>query len=1150
MKTSNIILRCMVVAAIILSLLPQYINAEPTDIVPATTGHNTVISFTSSDGSSNNGFTSVEYFDNFGRSEETVFVGITKNRKDMVAYKEYDMAGRIWREWQNAISPNNYSGSYVTKQDCSSAAISSNNDTKPYIYYVYEPSLLNRISAQYGAGNDWQSRNKHVKTEYYVNHPSSILYNCKKYAIEGNSEESIIIRMSSVNTIGQTQITEVTDEDGRKTLLFKDSQDRTILSRNVIQGNETADTYYIYDKLGKLQAVLPPELCNCSGTVLPTDMVNKYAYLYLYDERERLKAKKLPGADWIRYAYDGADRIIYSQDGLQRQRGIMAFYLYDVFGRECIFGIADGIIGSNSCISTIPYCTFTGTDNEWKGYTISGMQLNNPRLGKVCYYDNYLFLSIIPNSKLPSTVTTPNGGSSCATGLLTGSAVARMDSTFTTTFDYTVQRYDDRGRLNYTVTSNSLKGYDTENITLNHLGQPTERVLYHYVPNKQDITEYYSYTYDHAGRLLTTSHRINNASAKTISSNVYDELGRLETRNQNGGQWKTDYGYNIRGWQTKSENQLFKEYLYYNENHNSNNPQYGGNISAMDWQVNNQSQGSLRGYIFSYDNLSRLTTATYSGNGNYNTQYSYDKMGNVKTVRRYGLQDNNVYGLVDNLTYTYNGNQVIKVDDAVSGPTYAGAFHFKDASDASIEYEYDKNGNMTKDLNKKISQIKYNLLNLPSMVVFNKSNKYNITYDANGKKLSASYGLSMTKVEDSLGGKVGYANTTTDVIDEPVTGGHFRAPSIGGSVIGGSVISPDDKIEHGVLDSLIQGTIVREIAAQTYKYCGNVIYKNGAPTVYNGEGYVTFDKQNNPVYHYYMKDHLGNVRVVVDQSGTIEQVNHYYPFGALFGESTNGDKQRFKYNGKELDRIGGLDLYDYGARYSDAMRFTTIDPLAEKYYSVSPYVYCLNNPTIYVDPDGRSTWVKRNGDGIFEVIGGDLKDKDRNIYIYIQDHEGNYTIRGESIGQTATLMSFYNSDKEKWAGYINIQDQSGNKFLNYITGKNGPNLISYMFYARNNKKYDFKVTNGTNKAIPDINIYRGMPIMSEKNITYASARDIGNMAAGYIVAKNGIAWNTARKVFDLYQGSPEGPSTVSAEYYGYFVLGRNTTLQKLLNLIK
>ena len=140
-------------------------------------------------------------------------------------------------------------------------------------------------------------------------------------------------------------------------------------------------------------------------------------------------------------------------------------------------------------------------------------------------------------------------------------------------------------------------------------------------------------------------------------------------------------------------------------------------------------------------------------------------------------------------------------------------------------------------------------------------------------------------------------------------------------------------------------------------YCGNVIYENGTLSrILVDGGYITMSSTI-PTYHYYIQDHLGNNRVVFNQSGTIEQTNHYYPFGMTFGEGTENSDNRYKYNGKELDRMHGLDLYDYGARHYDAAigRWGVIDPLAEKYYSVSPYAYCLNNPIRFIDPDGKAT---------------------------------------------------------------------------------------------------------------------------------------------------------------------------------------------------
>ena len=142
--------------------------------------------------------------------------------------------------------------------------------------------------------------------------------------------------------------------------------------------------------------------------------------------------------------------------------------------------------------------------------------------------------------------------------------------------------------------------------------------------------------------------------------------------------------------------------------------------------------------------------------------------------------------------------------------------------------------------------------------------------------------------------------------------------------------------------------------SSTTDYCGNMIYENGAlKQILIDDGYVTFSGTT-PVYHYYLKDHQGNNRVVLNASGTIEQVNHYFPYGYLYGESTNSGVQPYKYNGKEFDMMHGLHWYDYGARHYDPciMRFTTMDPMCEKYYHLSPYAYCGNNPVNAVDPDG------------------------------------------------------------------------------------------------------------------------------------------------------------------------------------------------------
>ena len=168
----------------------------------------------------------------------------------------------------------------------------------------------------------------------------------------------------------------------------------------------------------------------------------------------------------------------------------------------------------------------------------------------------------------------------------------------------------------------------------------------------------------------------------------------------------------------------------------------------------------------------------------------------------------------------------------------------------------------------------------------------------------------------------------------------------------------------------------------TTDYCGNVILENNrASKLLTEEGYISL---NDNKYHYYQKDHQGNIRVVVDQSGNTEEVNNYYPFGGIF-EST-GNVQTYKYNGKELDTEKGLNWYDYGARRYDAVlgRFTTMDPMAEKYYVVSPYTYCVNNPIKFVDPTGMLTESPQTG-SIRLSFGDKIKNAFNDLFSFTVD---------------------------------------------------------------------------------------------------------------------------------------------------------------------
>ena len=384
----------------------------------------------------------------------------------------------------------------------------------------------------------------------------------------------------------------------------------------------------------------------------------------------------------------------------------------------------------------------------------------------------------------------------------------------------------------------------------------------HTATGKTTRTEVYNYTYDGKNRLIKVTHKLGNNTVN-LSEYTYDALGRQVTKQINNNTDTLTYSYNIQNWLTGISSPKFTQNLEYGSN-------YNGNISSMRWTTDDGSHS----YNFTYDGVNRMLNAIH-GTGAYTEKVTlYDKNGNIKALQRYGN------GLIDNLTYTYSGNQLTRVDDATGN-----AAGFSNGASAANEYTYDNNGNLTKDSNKGITNIAYNVLNLPSKVTFSDGSTITYSYAADGTKLRTVHTI----------------NGTTTQKD----------------------------------------------------YCANVVYENGIQKMLlTEEGYVDLSASTLP-YYYYLKDHQGNNRVVVSSGGTVTETNHYYPFGGVFDSSNN--VQPYKYNGKELDTKKGLNWYDYGARHYDATlgRWLVMDPLAEKYYGLSPYTYCYNNPIRFVDPNGQ-----------------------------------------------------------------------------------------------------------------------------------------------------------------------------------------------------
>jgi len=167
------------------------------------------------------------------------------------------------------------------------------------------------------------------------------------------------------------------------------------------------------------------------------------------------------------------------------------------------------------------------------------------------------------------------------------------------------------------------------------------------------------------------------------------------------------------------------------------------------------------------------------------------------------------------------------------------------------------------------------------------------------------------------------------------------------------------------------------ITCRHFKESSTCPYDFGKPLMWQFDGgYVDLDDNGSPTgWNYYVTDHLGSTRKVVGSNDSIKEAINYYPFGSEMrmqdpAQMTNEFEHPYRFTGKELDRLNGLNMYDFGARLFDVAgvpMWTSVDPLAEKYYSFTPYSYCAGNPVNKFDPDGREDY-EINKDGYIKNV--------------------------------------------------------------------------------------------------------------------------------------------------------------------------------------
>ncbi len=892
-----------------------------------------------------------QYADGLGRPLQTVVRQVTPGAKDMVSPVFYDAFGREVYKALPYVSPEVnglFKADPVNEQKTFMQGLYSDEQ----VYYSktdYEASPLGRVLKTMAPGNSWAGSNRGVGMNYLVNTEADRvrIWNITSVSMTYNNKDVTtnipFIPATTIYAAGELYKNEATDEAGSKVIEYKDKEGLVVLKK--VQSGEIVSmppgvegvayigflcTYYVYDDLNRLRFVIPPKAVAqllVNNWQLTPDIINELCFRYEYDARKQVIAKKVPGADWTYMIYDVRDRLVFTQDGNLGRQGRWMTTLYDALNRPVMTGMMNWNGGTPAALQL----AVTAQTISDAATTIDGVPINkNPipsgatftALTKT-YYDNYNWTNktftasyngLLDAGSNANAVTMPTQANTKTKGLVTGSQIRVItdpNNLATGNWLTAVSFYDDRNRV-IQINSETHKG--TDKVT--NLYDFSGKILCAYLDHTNltgtpaSVHVKTNMKYDHAGRLMEVWKTINDDNTKKalIVKNEYNELGQLKSKqvghkkDPNGNYTALTYdplevlgySYNIRGWLTGINKDYangggvvngvepwFGMELNYDKGFQTN--QYNGNIAGTKWR--SKGDGERRAYGYTYDRSNRILGADFTqfdgsayinhatvnfdmqmGNG-INTSSAYDENGNILAMKQSGLKLNNSQ-VIDDLYYQYynDGNKLKLVTDNAAPQTGAGLGDFQDNNTGTNDYGYDGNGNLVTDKNKKLNGIPdidqvsgaivYNHMNLPWQINVDNGNKGTITYmyDAAGAKLQ--------KVTLEKNASVAYANSsiTSDITTTTnyVTGLVYESKSYSNPNL--SALNYTDRLQ---LINHEEGRI---------RYM---------PAVGTTEAKFEYD--------YYVKDHLGNVRMVL----TEEQKQDMYPAATLEGSLTNSNDAAF-----------------------------------------------------------------------------------------------------------------------------------------------------------------------------------------------------------------------------------------------------------------
>ncbi len=517
--------------------------------------------------------TAITYYDGLSRPVQQIQYRQSPVQRDIVQFSEYDLLGRESKQYLPYVDVQadmDFKGDALSIQAQfyqSTARVA--RTSFPFAETVYDNSPLNRVLEKSAPGHDWQLGEGHTSQMGYGTNALNEVRLWQELAGQITSvsfyEESTLYKTTS------------TDPEGQVMMEFKDQQGLLVLSQKQLNPGTLASTYYVYNTLDQLIAVIPPQAYADMVNYNATNEVPDRIYRYVYDKRGRVVEKKVPHRGWEYTVYDQKDRVVCTQTANQRANNQWSFVKYDELNRPVLSGLLTDFSNRTTMQSAVDAASFTGelrTASNFStqfGYTNRAFPVStNLDIHAVNYYDDYDFnLNDLPDvtfSSPPTGFSTPDV-SARTYSLPTANKTKVLDGS--NTYLTTANWYDERGRLIQTQSDNYLGGKDIVYNDYNFIGENTRTALVHTDGSNNTTTLTQRFSYDHGGRLKQIFHQINEQEEILYCENVYNQLGQLVDKKLHANDLvnpqflqSIDYAYNIRGWLTHINNADLKDDKY------------------------------------------------------------------------------------------------------------------------------------------------------------------------------------------------------------------------------------------------------------------------------------------------------------------------------------------------------------------------------------------------------------------------------------------------------------------------------------------------------------------------------------------------------------------------------------------------------------